>query len=133
MNIKTAYYNLVLSASVTYVSTESDGKSKTYPLTEKVINTLELNKYINTYMEYDRMLENIKGDGAATVSVEAEFSDKTYGQGISLKVRTTLTCNQSLEDVETAHQIAATITQDQLQHNIPEVRRIYEENFSNKP
>jgi hypothetical protein len=119
-NIDVRRRAVVLSASMKKITNDS-------------IDELEINKYIDTFSEYEHMLEKIKGDGAASVSVEAEFSDKTYGQGISIKVRTFLTCDQSLECLETAYRFASQITQDQLEQNIPEVRRIYDENFTNKP
>ena len=72
------------------------------------------------------MLENIKGDGAATVSVELEFADKNFGKGVTVRVFCSLTCNQSLEDVEQAYQYASQIAQDQLEKSIPEVRGVYE-------
>ncbi|MEC8306518.1 MAG: hypothetical protein VXZ72_01510 [Chlamydiota bacterium] len=73
------------------------------------------------------MLENIKGDGAATVSVEVEFADKNFGNGVSVKVFCSLSCNQSMQDVETAYLYANQIAQDQLQASIPEVRKLYEQ------
>ena len=75
---------------------------------------------------YIVMLENIKGDGAATVSVEVEFADKNFGRGVSVRVFCSLSCNQSLEDVEKAYTYASQIAQDQLETSIPEVRKIYE-------
>jgi len=95
------------------------------------IDEIEFQKNIDSW-EYEHMLDKIKGDGAAQVSVTAEFSDKTYGQGISLKIQLTITCNQRLEDIETAYQFANQIAQDQLEENIPEVRKIYDAHFSSK-
>lgn len=95
------------------------------------IDEIEFQKNIDSW-EYEHMLDKIKGDGAAQVSVTAEFSDKTYGQGISLKIQLTITCNQRLEDIETAYQFANQIAQDQLEENIPEVRKIYDAHFTSK-
>ena len=82
--------------------------------------------------EYEHMLDNLKGDGAASVSVEASFSDMNFGSGISLRVRITLTCNQSYQDIETAYQFAQQIAQDQLDSNIPEVRKLYNEHLQSE-
>ena len=91
------------------------------------IEELELQKHDNLFEEYSVMLENIKGDGAATVSVEVEFADKNFGNGVSVKVFCSLSCNQSMQDIETAYQYANQIAQDQLQASIPEVRKLYEQ------
>ena len=95
------------------------------------IEEIEFQRNIDS-LEYEDMLDNIKGDGAAHVSVEVEFSDKTYGQGISLKVRVSLTCDQSLEGVETAYQYANQLAQDQLDSNIPKVRELYDQHIASK-
>jgi hypothetical protein len=95
------------------------------------LEEMEFQRNIDT-LEYEDMLDNLKGDGAANISVEVEFADKTYGQGVSLKVRISLTCDQSLECIETAYQYANQIAQDQLNSNIPSVRRIYDEHISGK-
>ena len=100
-------------------------------VTDGSIDEIEFQRNIDT-LEYEHMLDRLKGDGAAQVSVSAEFSDKTYGQGISLKIQITLTCNQRLEDIETAYQFANQIAQDQLEDNIPEVRKIYDAHFTSK-
>ena len=94
--------------------------------TQDEIRELEIQRNDDLYEEYLVMLENVKGDGAATVSVEVEFADKNFGKGVSVRVFCSLSCNQSLEDVETAYQYASQIAQDQLEASIPEVRKIYE-------
>lgn len=87
---------------------------------------LELQKNEDMYEEYAHMLENIKGDGGATVSVELEFSDKNFGKGVSVRVFCSLTCNQDLQAVETGYSYASQIAQDQLETSIPEVKKLYE-------
>ena len=94
------------------------------------VEELEFQKDIDLWMEHNIMLETLKGDGAASVSVEAEFSDKSYGRGISLKVRCHLTVNQTDRDVQNAYQFAAQIVQDNLEENIPHVRAIYDRHFN---
>lgn len=47
-------------------------------------------------------LKALIGDGQAKVTVSREYSDKNYGNGGSVFVAVTLTCDQSPEGVEAA-------------------------------
>lgn len=113
MNLSVRYRPLSIRVALTHKTNNS-------------IEELELEKNENLYEEYSVMLESIKGDGAATISVEVEFADKNFGNGVSVKVFCSLSCNQSLQDVELGYQYANQIAQDQLQASIPEVRKLYE-------
>ena len=99
-------------------------------MTSASIDELELEKYINLFWEYSPMLERLKGDGQAGVSVEVEFSDKTYGQGASVKVRIWSACDTSC--VEETHAVLSQIAQDCLEKNIPATKATYNQHFTER-
>jgi len=99
-------------------------------VTSSSIDELEIEKFINLFWEYSPMLERLKGDAQAGVSVEVEFSDKTYGQGVSVKVRIWTACDTGL--VEEAHGILSQIAQDCLEKNIPAAKATYNTHFTER-
>lgn len=89
----------------------------------------DLTKTIHIYEEFPMdALKALVGDGKANVRIRAEFSDKSYGRGISLEVSASITCDQSQQAMEQAQQFLAMVVSDALQEHIPEVRRIFDEN-----
>jgi hypothetical protein len=113
---------VVSFSPVTLVATLTDKKSGT------VVET-DLVQVLDIYQEFSMdALKNLIGDGKASVRLRAEFSDKSYGRGISLEVSASITCDQSQVAMEQAQLFLATLVNDALTTHIPDVKRIFDEN-----
>jgi len=113
---------LVDLAHVVVVATITDKQSG------EVVET-DLTKTLHIYEDFPMdALKALIGDGKANIRIRAEFSDKSYGRGISLEVSASITCDQSQPAMEQAQMFLASVVNDALQTHIPDVRRIFDEN-----
>lgn len=72
-------------------------------------------------------LRRLLGDENAKVAMSANMGESDYGTGYGVHVTVTLTCDQSVEKVEEAMEVAKGIALEQLQISFAEAQEMFED------
>mgnify|MGYP001211542123 CR=1 FL=1 len=88
---------------------------------------ITLSRQIDLYKEYPMdIFKDLIGDGKATVVVQGEVANKTYGNGISLTCTVSLNCDQSQNAITAATELGAQLVNDSIDANVQGLWSVYE-------